>query len=281
MKIKPKKGFIFFLFLLFATMSLLSPVYQEEYNEDLTDPNSILHIKTVSINGNSQLNATASSGNGTAENPYILEGYVNQMIGISNTNAYFILRNCTISHIVGVPYDNFKFTNVTNAKIVNNTYSYCYCGSGYRIFQFINSHNNIFANNTMTYNSGMADNFRGFCMDGSDGNQIINNDFCYNWQEGGGDCFILYIVSSDFNNFSQNKICYNLGVNAVSRAVWVSTSNNNTITQNWICNNYNNYPDYPIPSCGIQISGADNNVTWNIIHNNTIQAAIGAGNTVE
>ncbi len=279
---KENKRALVLLILLFTITLLLSPVFPKGNNKGLVDINSRLQIKAVTIDGNSQLSAAASAGNGTKANPYILEGYINETITISNTNAYFILRNCTISYQNPAPYDNFKFDNVTNGIIVNNTYSHNYCGSGYRAFQLLSSNNNTFANNTMIYNAGNADNFRGLYMSGSDGNAIMNNYLCHNWQEWGGDCYVIQIVSCDFNNFSQNKICNNLGLDASSHAFYMSSSNNNNITQNWICDNFNSSPSTPYgPSYGIQISGANNSVTWNIIHNNTVQAIIGGGNTVE
>ncbi len=268
------------LVLLFATILLMSPVCLNEKNEELDDLNSSLYIKAVSINGNAQLSAAASAGNGTKANPYILGGYVNQTISIANTNAYFILRNCTYSHI-SAPYENFKFDNITNGIIVNNTYSYCSCGSGYRIFQLLNSDNNTFVNNTMVYNSGNADNMRGLYMSNSDGNLIMNNYFCNNWQEWGGDCYIVEIHSSDSNNFTQNKICNNLGIDASSHAFWMTTSNDNIISQNWICDNCNLSTGSLYCSYGIQINGANNSVTWNMIHNNTVPSVIGDGNTVQ
>ncbi len=282
MKKTQKKKILFLLILLFATTPLLSPIYLQDNTVGLDDSNSNLHLNAVTIDGNGQLSAAASAGNGTKANPYILGGYVNETITISNTNAYFILRNCTTSYIWNAPYENFKFENVTNGIIANNTYSHCYCGSGYRIFQFIDSHNNTIANNTMVYNAGNADNMRGLYMSNSDGNVIMNNYFCHNWQEWGGDCYIVHVTSCDFNNFSQNKICDNVGREATSHAFWMSSSNNNEITQNWICDTVNHTPiTLYDASVAIEISGQNNSVRWNIFHNNTVQALIGAGNTVE
>ena len=116
-------GVLLLFILLFATTPLLSLVSLKESNEEL-DPNSNIQVNAVTINGNGQLSAAASAGIGTKETPYILEGYVDEEISISNTNAYFILRNCTFSNptISGDP-DIFVFNNVTNGIFVNNTFT--------------------------------------------------------------------------------------------------------------------------------------------------------------
>jgi hypothetical protein len=279
--IKNHNTLVLLLFVLLFGTILLSPDALNEKNEGLDDLNSSLHLKALSIDGNAQLSAAAFAGNGTKANPYILEGYVNETITISNTNAYFILRNCTVSYQNPAPSTNFKFDNVSNGIIVNNTYSHAYSGSGYTIFQLLNSNNNTLANNTMVYNSGTADNLKGLYLSNSDGNVIINNDFSNNRQDSGGDCYIVQVISSDFNIFSQNKICNNLGLEASSHAVHMSSSNNNIITQNWICDNRNYTTEAFYNSYGIEISGTNNSVTWNIFHNNTVQAVIGGGNTVK
>ncbi len=69
-----------------------------------TNADTQVNIKATifGINGDVQLNATASSGNGTLANPYIIEDLVinaggspNFAIYIQSTTAHFILRNCT------------------------------------------------------------------------------------------------------------------------------------------------------------------------------------------
>ena len=80
----------------------------------------------IAIYGNAALNATASAGNGTAGDPYIIENYVINAssahgINISNTDPYFILRNCTVTGVPGYMYYGIYLDNVLNAQILNNT----------------------------------------------------------------------------------------------------------------------------------------------------------------
>ena len=78
-------------------------------------------------NGNEQLANLSCSGEGTELDPYIIEhwvinssGYNKDCIMIENTDAHFIIRNCTLTNA-----DNGKVgiycNNVTNGVMVNNT----------------------------------------------------------------------------------------------------------------------------------------------------------------
>jgi parallel beta-helix repeat protein len=84
----------------------------------------------ITIDGNAELNQTATSGNGSAGNPYILENYIIDVsssgyagVYIKNTDAYFIIRNCTFfseeSGIVSKP--GIWLHSVSNGMIQNNT----------------------------------------------------------------------------------------------------------------------------------------------------------------
>ncbi len=105
-------------------------------------------IKVFNINGNAQLQAAASSGNGTYDDPYIIEDLVineggssNFCIYIENTNAYFILRNCTATN----GEEGITLDNVTNALIMNNTVYSCNYGISVRT----SSYNCTLLNNTI------------------------------------------------------------------------------------------------------------------------------------
>ena len=282
MRKKATKKIITLLILLLATAPLFSTVHLKEDNESLGDSNSRLSMKALTINGNSQLNSTASAGNGTAATPYILEGYVNESISISNTDAYFILRNCTISHQSPASIKIY-LNNVTNGIITNNTYSHCFSGSGHIGIHLVDSDNNTIANSTIVYNSGNADNFRGIYLSNSDGNEILDNYICHNWQESGGDCAGIQLRgNSRFNRISKNVICNNTAFSAGSDGIIVLDSHNNEITQNWIRDNWNNYS--PNNSTGVNIGdwgqpAHNNSVSWNILHNDTIPVQIWAGST--
>ena len=85
----------------------------------------ILNGVTLSINGDPALDAAASSGNGSAGNPYIIQDRIINASGagthgiyIRNTNAYFILRNCTVTNAY-TPFFAVYFYNVTHARLEN------------------------------------------------------------------------------------------------------------------------------------------------------------------
>jgi len=83
----------------------------------------------IHINGNADFASQAASegwqGDGTANNPYIIENYdinasTTHGIYIENTDVYFIIRNCIIHDGKG-KYDGIFFYNVKNGKIDNVT----------------------------------------------------------------------------------------------------------------------------------------------------------------
>ncbi|MEM3513429.1 MAG: right-handed parallel beta-helix repeat-containing protein, partial [Thermoplasmata archaeon] len=88
----------------------------------------------IHINGNADFANQAASegwaGNGTAENPYIIEEYEidanegSYCIWIRNTDVYFVIRNCVLWNATGfsAPYGcGIVLANVMNGIIENNT----------------------------------------------------------------------------------------------------------------------------------------------------------------
>ncbi|MGA1847971.1 MAG: NosD domain-containing protein [Thermoplasmatota archaeon] len=82
----------------------------------------------IHISGNSGFNSTngVSSGSGTAEDPYIIENLtVNEKdrrgIKINNTDAYFILRNCSVissdRYGIGIDLDHVKNGVIQNCTV--------------------------------------------------------------------------------------------------------------------------------------------------------------------
>ena len=147
----------------------------------------------IIINGNSQLATYSSAGNGTKNNPYILENQtlseVNSTLSLAileiyNTNSYFVLRNFTIDSGL---YYGISLRNVTNAIFENNIFQ-----SGFYAFYMINVFNNVFVNNTF---DGLQN---GFYLFSSTSNIFKNNSFL----NGYGNNFRL--ESSNNNTFVQN-----------------------------------------------------------------------------
>lgn len=88
----------------------------------------------ISINGNSEFNNTlfpsngVVSGNGTASDPYIIDGWdIDASIGfgiwITNTNAFFIIKNCDIHGGFPSYFPGIALSNCTNGTLIGNNCS--------------------------------------------------------------------------------------------------------------------------------------------------------------
>jgi len=118
--------FLLMLLILFLILPLFHPVKPQTTLLSNPPPElKILNGVTLSINGDPALGTAASSGNGSAANPYIIKNkFINASgagthgISIRNTNAYFILRNCTVTNAY-TPYYAVYFYNVTHARLEN------------------------------------------------------------------------------------------------------------------------------------------------------------------
>ncbi|MEM2900215.1 MAG: DUF1565 domain-containing protein, partial [Thermoplasmata archaeon] len=121
-------------------------------------PHSIIHI-----NGNADFATQALSegwpGDGTAANPYIINGLDIDAIGgtyciwIENTNVYFVISNCTLiqaSSTSTEPYGaGICLKNVMNGKLENNT-----CSLNSRGISISSSNYTVIITNNCSSNSG-------------------------------------------------------------------------------------------------------------------------------
>jgi len=239
------------LFILFSNLTIYILFFEINDNGRLNQiEGNNLQIKLngihspINITGNNDFTPSngVSSGDGTYENPYILKDLIIEVVGsgncifINNTNAFFIIQNCTLKNY-GLVIDRttIKFNNVSNGLILNNTISNA------EIF-LINSHNNSIVNNNFKINSGIflssSDN-NTISLNSlinctnihflfSDNNKILNNSI-QNCTIG-----IKFQISSD-NIIKGNEIydCQDYGI-----GIW-SQSNNNLIIENYIYNNAN------------------------------------------
>jgi parallel beta-helix repeat protein len=131
----------------------------------------------ILINGNADFAPAngVTSGSGTENNPYIIEGWDISAqnahgIEVRNTDAYFIIRNCYI-HGARENYDGINFDKVQNGTIENvnftNDYHGIYLGS---------SPNNFILNCTASNNSF------GIYSWVSENNTFRNNALSNNWR---------------------------------------------------------------------------------------------------
>jgi len=112
------------------------------------------------------------AGSGTADDPYIIEGWEIDASGHSygiyiwSTRAYFIIRNCKI---YGASQAGISLVNVANGKIIGNNI----IGNGNGILLWDSS------NNIIEYNNVMANDY-GIYLESSSNNTIAGNNFINN-----------------------------------------------------------------------------------------------------
>jgi len=171
--------------------------------------------QVIIIQNNYELNQTASSGNGTLSNPYIIEDKDIDANGntfgilINNTNKFFSLINCTVFnasygvflHNVskGTVYDcDIRDNNITGVMLSNCSnnvilYNYIYSNSKHGIFINCSMHNEINVN-------FLWDNLHsGIYLNGSNYNNITSNLFTDHNNA-------IYLLSSN-----HSYIAYNVG----------------------------------------------------------------------
>lgn len=224
MTLKVNKKFVSFslIVLIILLIGVNSSVINYRDNSDFTNPktssywnlsgNPIFIDDLNPIYNWETINATYDwcRGNGTVENPYILENiYLDAQnlgsgIEIRNSNAYFTIKNCTFlsASLGSFPEFNagISLENVNNGLIIGNNCSHNKCAG-------INLYN-------------------------SDDNKIIDNTVSFNEWYG------IRIYESDNNNLSENTIEDNP---SGSTGIYLSKSLNTHIEDNKIKNNYRGF----------------------------------------
>ncbi|UCG70234.1 MAG: right-handed parallel beta-helix repeat-containing protein [Thermoplasmata archaeon] len=198
----------------------------------------------IKIVGDADFSAQAAAegwpGNGTAGNPYIIEGYeidaeyVNG-IDITSTSVHFIIRD---SLLMGNAYRAISLINVMNATIYNCTIKYW----NYGFYLESSSGNNI------TENKVLNISFYSINLWNSDDNIIVRN-YVSNSRYG------INLDSSHENNIINNSIFLNQ-----YDGLYIQNSRNNKISDNTIINNGGGIINL--------YSSGDNNLTGNIISDN-------------
>jgi parallel beta-helix repeat protein len=239
-----------FIFSLIAAV-LITPTHSEGNPPTSNVPARISYTthSPIKIYGNSGFNASNGvlSGNGTADNPYIIEGWdinasTDEGIHIENTNAYFIVRDCFV-HDGGPTYRNGIFLAACeNGVLTGNNCSNDENG----IFLVQSSNNTLIANNcsnsqmngivifvlgynTISNNTCSWNNWYGIVIQQSSANTISNNTCSFSNRGG------IYVESSGNNDVSNNS-CSNIW----ESGIYLQSSNNNTlINNNCSSNNHN------------------------------------------
>ncbi len=184
----------------------------------------------IRIDSNSDFSEKANSegwkGNGSADNPYIIENYdidgsdAGYCIYIGNTTVHFIIRNCTVHHASGNSWtyhwnSGIVLYDVENGVVDNNTVEY---NTGSGIYVFISDYNRI-SNNTISSNSDY-----GIYLDSSynvvENNSIADND----WG--------VYLSSSN-NSLSNNAFVNDsIEMSGFTASYWASHEIDTTNTVN-------------------------------------------------
>lgn len=255
------KGLILCLILLITSISLILSL-QLDISNDQNDTNVGIEIKNfIYINGNNQLNNTATSGNGTINNPYIIDNQVINSSGegipsimILNTDAYFEIRNFTIletdmSALTIIFLHNVSYGTIKDSIIEDPSRDL--------IGIYLNdSQNNIIENNTI-YDVATGINL---AQDSQD-NQILNNTVAYSHYSNG-----ILVSDSDENLIENNtiKLCDYDQTAGNFRGIYVDKSHNTTLKGNVIKHSYGEN------SLAIQLSHSNySKIIDNLIHNNT------------
>ena len=203
--------------------SALKIVNRNNKNLLINSKSILLNINKspIKIVNNSGFLLYGFSGNGTSENPYLIENYVirngsSTLISISNTNLSFIVQNNILDGITG-DYDGIYLNNVINGQIINNSISNCFTG----IFLNLAQNNNLFKNkieNCLRY---------GIKFSNSDQNYISSNEVYFTYYG----CYLDSFSSE--NSIINNSISDNLNSGIYIRGI----SSLSVISGNIINNN--------------------------------------------
>ncbi|MFW9916100.1 MAG: nitrous oxide reductase family maturation protein NosD [Candidatus Thorarchaeota archaeon] len=190
--------------------------------------------QSIFVNSNANFSATAAiegwTGNGSATNPYIIEGLSitsssnETLIRIQNTDVHFQIINC---HLVGGGYGLY-FTNVSHGEILQTNISNA---AIYGMYLY-ESHNNTMINNTITQNMD------GMFLFASDNNTLADNRIINNSHWGihtfriGWHTNPFSINYGSFNTLIGNFISNNGDDGLFLDHSWFNVVKRNTITKN-------------------------------------------------
>ncbi|MHA1964910.1 MAG: right-handed parallel beta-helix repeat-containing protein [Candidatus Thorarchaeota archaeon] len=228
----------------------------------------------IAIDGDANFSATALaedwSGDGSAQDPYIIENYditlgvtPEASISIANTRANYTIRGCRLIGPAATPSYGIYLENSTNGQIINNMITNFANG----LYVISESKNVVATGNNISYNSDSI-----YWEDS--GNLTITQNHCSN------NFFMgIYILNSDEGTISGNN-CSGNGIHGIQ----LHFSNDHTLTDN-ICNEntgtglrLENALDHTLENntsseneIGILTAGSlDNFIQWNIFKNNTL-----------
>lgn len=201
----------------------------------------------ISIDGNEDFLKQAidrgwdfnNTRDGSFLKPYLLNGLeLTSLIRIYNTNIHFLLEKWSY---IGTGQAVVSFFEVSNAKIVNNTFQDGTVGFG-------NCENIFIENNTLSSKNPVKHSLHGIYLSNSN-NITVKNNTVYGRKNG-----------IELHNTNTSKIISNQVFNNTNIGVWLEKSNYNLIFNNTINNN---------GLYGLRVSDSkDNSIYDNTIYDN-------------
>ncbi|MFO7992283.1 MAG: right-handed parallel beta-helix repeat-containing protein [Thermoplasmata archaeon] len=201
----------------------------------------------IRIDDNSELAAEASSGSGTENDPYIIEGYEidgggeGYCVYIGNTTDYYVLRDCYLYNASSYGEHGVHIYYSVNGRLKNNTVINNYYGIHLDELADNNrlDENNVSSNsdlgihlynsdNNLIENNNVSNNGKGIYISYSHNTQISNNTAFSNHDEG------IYVSDSDNNEVYNNTASNSIEGNGITLA----RSDRNTIPSNIASSNY-------------------------------------------
>jgi parallel beta-helix repeat protein len=252
------------------TFQVLPSLTEEAKQIAANDPHG-----PITINGDSNFSATAVaegwSGDGSAQDPYIIENYditlgptPEASINITNTRANYTIRGCNLIGPEATPSYGIYLVNSTNGRIINNM-----------ITKFANgvnvvggSSNLVVTGNNISYNS------YSIWWEDSDNLTITQNHCSHNFFTG------IYISNSDEGTISGNNCSGNgnHGIHLYSISRYHVLTDNICIKNTWnglrlesaIENTLENNTSSENEVGVFAVGSNDNFIQWNIFENNTL-----------
>ncbi len=153
------------------------------YAQKIVDPPSWSFTNTIEINGSAtgvgahnwtwaESQPWCQQGDGTRENPYIIENVKINIttseacLTISDSSAYFRIRNCTFQH------DSYYGTGLVLDKVGNATITNTTCDLCYKGIELTSNCRNNTIENSVVKETSVGINCREYCSN----NSIVNND---------------------------------------------------------------------------------------------------------
>ncbi|MFX0140425.1 MAG: NosD domain-containing protein [Candidatus Hodarchaeota archaeon] len=259
-----KKALILVGFVILSVFLIIPQVRAED---------GLIEVSPFIISGNSDweslsMSQSWCSGNGTINNPYIIENIevahtdydyfdrgVDNCLKIENSDVYFTIRNCMLhgagrlpikqddgSWIIGYGGSGIFLYNCSNGLIINNT---CYDN--------VQSNGIVLADvkNTVVMNNSCFDNVVGIYIGAYSENNIVQENNVGTNKNGGIYTYMVYNNKIINNNIiGDYRASHNIGIN-------MRESDNNLIDGNLI--------DHALT--GIELEASDyNNITNNIVY---------------